>query len=71
MLKERTIDLVVPKEQDMTMLLEFLVWKLETVDGRRGTASGILNVKQQEDEGKYKKGNNRVFVSPSNVRTKN
>ena len=41
-LPHREVDLVLPSEQDMIILIKFLVYRLETIDGQRGTAIPIL-----------------------------
>ena len=41
-LRHRDVDLVIPNELHMKMLIQFLVYKLETINGQRGTASRFL-----------------------------
>ena len=40
--EQRDVDLVIQKDEDMFNLLSFLVFELQTLDGRRGTASRVF-----------------------------
>jgi hypothetical protein len=37
-MKGRDVDLVIPNEKDMEMLITFLVFRLQTIDGVKNTA---------------------------------
>lgn len=41
-LPNRDIDLVIPNECDMRCFLKLLMYRLKTVDGRRGSATKLL-----------------------------
>ena len=41
-MENRDVDLVIPKEKDMEMLLTFLIFELKTTNGEKGTAKQYL-----------------------------
>ena len=45
MTKVRTIDLVIKKQSDMIMLLKYLIYTLQTLDGNIGSAKQIFEDK--------------------------
>lgn len=47
-LKNRDIDLVIRDDKDMDKILKFLVYKIQTVDGQRGSAINILKVLENQ-----------------------
>lgn len=42
-LGNRDIDLVIRDEANMKMLLKYLIYKIKTIDGQKGTAQQLLN----------------------------
>jgi hypothetical protein len=47
-LKHRDVDLVIPNEDSMTFLLRLLIYKIETIDGLRNSASKLLEAMDNE-----------------------
>jgi hypothetical protein len=43
-LKDRDVHLVLRKQEDMDLLLKFLIHKLRTMDGKKGSAEALLNL---------------------------
>lgn len=43
-LHHRDVDLVIPDDTQMKVLIKFLVYRLKTVDGVRGSAQSLLNL---------------------------
>ena len=41
--KLRDVDLVIQDESDMQLIIKFLIYKLRTVDGMRGSSTELLN----------------------------
>ena len=41
-LKSREVNLVIPEDRDMNLLLKYLINKLSTIDGNRGSADKLL-----------------------------
>ena len=41
-MENRDVDLVIPKEKDMDILLKFLIFELKTINGEKGSAKQIL-----------------------------
>jgi hypothetical protein len=55
-MKDRDVDLVIHNEKDMEMLLTFLVFKLQTIDGEKNTAKLYTGTKPwAEKEAIYRK----------------
>ena len=44
-METRDVDLVIPNEKDMEMLLKFLIFELKTINGEKGTAKHLLGNK--------------------------
>lgn len=42
-LGHRDVDLVIRKDEDMKRLLRFLIWRMRTLDGQKGTAEPLVN----------------------------
>lgn len=61
----RNVDLVIPNEDDMNMLLKFLITKMRTLDGTRGSANKILDLMQKEGEADFMSKSGKKFVSES------
>lgn len=55
-LPNRQIDLVIRDQEDMNKLLKFLIFRLKTVDGQRGSALGVLEALNQQTRKELKKG---------------
>ena len=49
LLENREIDLVVRDEEDMKTLLKFLCYKMETIDGSRGSATALIEAMTMQD----------------------
>ena len=60
-LKERTIDLVIKERNHLFCLLKFLIWNLNTVDGKKGTALQLLDHVNQIAINKVKKYTNGII----------
>jgi hypothetical protein len=50
----REVDLVIKNENDLKMLIKYLIYKLQTVDGQRGSALPFLNALTIEESGKIR-----------------
>ena len=61
----RNIDLVIPNEEDMNVLLKFLIAKMRTLDGHRGSANKILDLMQKKGEADFMAKSGKNFVSDS------
>jgi hypothetical protein len=48
-LEHRDVDLVILDEDDMKLLLKFLIHSLYTIDGRRDSAKSLLDAMQKEN----------------------
>lgn len=60
-LKHRVIDLVFPDEQGMKDVLKILVWELETIDGKRGTAKKLKELIKKERRLSVRAVENEVY----------
>ena len=47
-MSHRPVDLVLRDEKDMERLLKFLIYKMKTVDGNKGSGTKILDQLMQE-----------------------
>lgn len=56
---------MIPDERDFNILLKYLIVKLRTVDGTRGSADKILALMQKQGEAKFMKQSGKRFVSES------
>jgi hypothetical protein len=54
--KDRTIDLVIRDQQDMFDFLHFLITKIRTIDGNRGSAVPLMQNRIQAIKHKFRKG---------------
>lgn len=61
----RMVDLVIPDEGDMNILLKFLIAKMRTLDGTRGSANKILALMQKKGEADFMSKSGKNFVSDS------
>ena len=61
----RDVDLVVPRDSDMDALLKFLIHKLRTIDGCRGSAEKIIETLQAQCETEYKRAKGKNHISAS------
>ena len=52
-LKRRDVDLVIKNEKDMQTLILFLIYRLRTVDGSRGTASPLIEMLNKREMKMY------------------
>ena len=64
-LSHRDVDLVITREQDMGLLLKYLIHNMRTLDGERGSADKLLSFMQRREERKYMKENKKDFISES------
>lgn len=48
-LEHRDVDLVIKSEKQMQIFVEFLVFKLKTLDGRRNTSLNLLKILNEKD----------------------
>ena len=62
-LEHRDVDLVIKSEKQMEIFLQFLVYKLKTLDGRRNTSTHLLEYLNQQDIQTFMKKNKRVEIS--------
>jgi len=44
----REVNLVIPDMDDMNHLLKFLIYKMRTLDGEKGSANNVLNLLNEE-----------------------
>ena len=51
----RKINLVIRDESDMAKILKYLIWEMQTLDGKRGTADKVLAVMNEQSLGEYRK----------------
>lgn len=61
----REVDIAIKDTHQMDCLLKFLIRKLRTVDGKKGTANALLSVMNKEAINKHKKDNNKELISDS------
>jgi hypothetical protein len=55
--KHRTIDLVIKNQEDLFELLYFLISKIQTIDGNRGSANIMVQERIQRITKNYRKQN--------------
>lgn len=54
-LKHREIDIVIKNEKQQNNFVKFLIFKLNTIDGRKGSAEPILKALNDQDMRLYDK----------------
>ena len=57
-LSHREVDLVIPDQRDMSYFLRFLIYKLRTVNGQRGSAEPLLDLANQQSLRNHKQRSN-------------
>lgn len=62
-LNHREVDLVVPDDHHMQALLKFLVYRIQTVDGNRGTAKNVLENLNNHSRREFLSQPGRHFMS--------
>jgi hypothetical protein len=62
-LKHRDVDLVIRSGTQMNMFLKFLIYSLETFDGKRGSASQLVKCLIRQEIRRLKKEQNRQVIS--------
>lgn len=66
-LSNRDFDLVIPDERQVEMFLKFLVHRMRTLDGNKGSADKLLTVLEQQSIKEYKKSRNSNLVSVEKI----
>jgi len=54
-LSHRDVDLVIKDEKEQNNLVKYLIYKLNTIDGRAGSAKPILDILEQEGIENFRK----------------
>lgn len=62
-LNHREVDLIIPDDRHMQQLLKFLVYRIQTVDGNRGTATAILADLNKRSRREFLSQPGRQFIS--------
>lgn len=61
----RDVDLVIPDQQDMNRFLKFLLHRMRSIDGNRGSADKLLELLNKKEMKEYKVASNKNFISES------
>ena len=64
-LKHRDVDLVIRSQTQMNMFLKFLIYSLQTFDGKRGTAKPLIRALCRQEIRKLKSEQGRQVISDS------
>ena len=62
----RSIDLVIDKDEDMDLLLMFLIYNMQTIDGQKDSAVALLAAMQKEAV-KHSKSTSKSMVKAINT----
>lgn len=52
-MKNRDIDLVIPKDEDMDKILKIVIHSMETINGDKGSALKLLNILNKQSITNY------------------
>ena len=61
----RDVDLVIPEQRDMNLILKFLIHKMRTIDGTKGSADKLLKLLNKKGEKEYMEKTKKNFISES------
>ena len=56
---------MIPDQQDMNRFLKFLLHRMRSIDGNRGSAEKLLELLNEKDMKEYKIASNKNFISES------
>ena len=59
----RDVNLVIPDDKQMDIILKFLIHKLRTFDGQRGSAENLLKAMNEQTFSDYKRQKKKVLIS--------
>ena len=62
---KRDIDLVIKDDQQMKILIKFLVYSINTLDGHKNSALPLLKICNEQEEAKVKKFTGQMNLTPA------